>query len=318
MILTLHKKGILTTMFTHSDIWRAIDQLAKSKGYSPSGLAKKAGLDPTSFNKSKRVSPDGKPRWPSTESISKILIATGLTMADLSGFVQYGGDVPAPVTKTRKEQIAWESAKILLDTEAVLFNAHEPFTFTSGRISPVYTDCRRLISFVQERTTLMNFAAEMLAPLDLDYVAGGETAGIPYAAFVSDRLNKPMLYVRKKPKGFGRMAQIEGYLPEGESHKTILVEDLQTDGGSKKNFIDVLREAGTTVEHAFVVFHYGIYPASEQNMKDLGITLHALTDWWHVLQVAREMEYFDAATLSTVEDFLNDPEGWDAKNRGVS
>lgn len=69
-------------MFTHEDIWRGIDRLAGSFGYSPSGLAKQAGLDPTSFNKSKRISPDGKPRWPSTESISKILAVTGATLSD--------------------------------------------------------------------------------------------------------------------------------------------------------------------------------------------------------------------------------------------
>lgn len=302
-------------MYSHDDIWRSIDQLARSKGFSPSGLAKKAGLDPTSFNKSKRVSPDGKPRWPSSESISKVLAATGLTISDLATFIQHGNEEPKAISKSRREEIAAVSAKILLDTEAVLFNAKEPFVFTSGRISPVYTDCRRLIAFVEERKTLMNFAAEMLAPLDLDYVAGGETAGIPYAAFVSERLNKPMLYVRKKPKGFGRMAQIEGHLPDEGVRKAILVEDLQTDGGSKKLFVDVLRDAGATVEHAFVVFHYGIFDASEQNMKDLGITLHALTTWWDVLKVAREGEYFDTATLDAVEAFLNDPEGWDQKHR---
>jgi phage repressor protein C with HTH and peptisase S24 domain len=69
-------------MFSHADIWRAIDRLASDRGYSPSGLAKKAGLDPTTFNKSKRVSADGKPRWPSTESISKILSVTDATMAE--------------------------------------------------------------------------------------------------------------------------------------------------------------------------------------------------------------------------------------------
>ncbi len=69
-------------MFTHDDMWRAIDRLAEGHGYSPSGLAKKAGLDPTTFNKSKRVSNDGKPRWPSTESIAKILAVTGTAMSD--------------------------------------------------------------------------------------------------------------------------------------------------------------------------------------------------------------------------------------------
>lgn len=312
-------------MFSHDEIWSGIDALAEKHGYSPSGLAKKAGLDPTSFNKSKRVSPDGKPRWPSTESLSKILNVTGSTMNDFFTLMNKAeaandasGLAPAttPMNKQRRAQIAAHAAQILLDTRSVLFNAAEPFTLTSGKKSPVYIDCRKLIGFYDARTHLMDYAAEMLlADIgydQLDYLAGGETAGIPYAAFLAERLGKPMVYVRKKPKGFGRMAQIEGNFPEDDSaaKNTILIEDLQTDGGSKKVFIDALRAAGATVEHAFVVFHYGIFEASAKNMADLGITLHALTTWWDVLKVARDANYFDDKTLKTVEAFLNDPVGW--------
>ena len=206
-----------------------------------------------------------------------------------------------------------KAAQALLNTKCVLFNAKKPFVFTSGRISPVYVDIRRLIAFPQERNMLMGMAAEKLSELDLDFIAGGETAGIPYAAFISERLNKPMLYVRKKPKGFGRMAQIEGCMDE-DGKSVILVEDLQTDGGSKKLFIDVLREACAKVEHSFVVFHYCIFDQSVQNMKDLGVTLHELTNWWAVLDVARENKYFDEETLESVEFFLNNPDKWAEKN----
>ena len=208
---------------------------------------------------------------------------------------------------------ARESARILLDTKSVLFNAREPFTYTSGRKGPVYVDCRRLISFPGERSRLMDFAAAIIrreCP-GTAFVAGGETAGIPYAAFVSERLNLPMLYVRKKPKGFGRMAQIEGCMDEA-GKKVVLVEDLQTDGGSKKVFIDALREAGATVEHSLVIFHYGIFPASERNMQDMGVKLHALCTWWDVLDAARAGNYFDAETLSSVEAYLKNPESWAA------
>ena len=206
-----------------------------------------------------------------------------------------------------------KAAEALLNTKCVLFNAKEPFVFTSGRISPVYVDIRRLIAFPEERSLLMEMAAEKLKNLDLDYIAGGETAGIPYAAFIAERLNKPMLYVRKKPKGFGRMAQIEGCMDE-EGKSVALIEDLQTDGGSKKLFIDVLREAGAKVAHSFVVFHYGIFEQSVQNMKDLGVELHELTNWWAVLEVARQNAYFDEDTLESVEFFLNNPDEWAKKN----
>lgn len=213
--------------------------------------------------------------------------------------------------------IAKTSARILLETKSVLFNAREPFIFTSGRASPVYTDCRRLISFPEERGILMDFGTAILRENadGVDLVAGGETAGIPYAAFIAERLAKPMLYVRKKPKGFGKMAQIEGVMDE-EGKRVVLIEDLQSDGASKKVFIDALRAAGAVVEHSFVVFHYGIFPASEKNMRDMGVTLHALTTFWDVLAVAREMTYFDKETLDEVEKFLHAPDEWSAAHGG--
>ncbi len=212
------------------------------------------------------------------------------------------------------KDIARESAKILIDTKSVMFNAEKPFTYTSGAIGPVYVDCRRPIAFAEGRNKLMGFAADMLRGLDFDYVAGGETAGIPYAAFLAERLNKPMLYVRKKPKGFGRMAQIEGYFEEGSSPKVLLVEDLQRDGGSKVPFVEALRAAGAQVKETFVVFHYGTFKKSEERMKELGLNLHALATWWDVLDVAREQKYFDEATLQSVEVFLKNPEEWAAQN----
>ncbi len=303
-------------MFTHAQIWDGLDRLATSKGYSASGLAKLAGLDPTSFNKSKRTSPEGKPRWPSTESLAKVLAVTDSTMSDFVAMVE--SETQDTLSKEERKYIAQSAADALINTESVLFNAKEPFTLKSGKKSPVYIDCRRLISFTNERTMLMNHAARLLRSdvggKNIDLLAGGETAGIPYGAYISDRLNKPMIYVRKEPKGYGRMAQIEGFMPEknesGKKPNVILIEDLQTDGGSKKIFINALREAGANVKHAFVVFHYGIFKASEQNMADLGITLHALTTWWDVLEVAKEKEYFDAQTLNSVESFLKDPIKW--------
>lgn len=216
-----------------------------------------------------------------------------------------------------QNQISRTSAQILLDTKSIMFNAREPFIFTSGRASPVYTDCRRLISFPEERGILMDFATSMLREYvgGIDYVAGGETAGIPYAAFIAERLNKPMLYVRKKPKGFGRMAQIEGVMDE-PGKRVVLIEDLQSDGASKKVFIDALRNAGAVIDHSLVIFHYGIFPASEENMRNAGVTLHALTTFWDILAVAREKNYFDAETLDQVERFLFAPDEWSSSHGG--
>ena len=214
------------------------------------------------------------------------------------------------------EAIAEQSARILLEIQAVSFNSREPFTWTSGRKAPTYVDCRKVISFPRARTALLDFAAATvirdIGYEALDCVAGGETAGIPYGAWLSDRLGLPMQYVRKQPKGFGRNAQIEGVLNDGD--RTLLVEDLATDGGSKIRFVEALRKAGAVVEHTFVIFHYGIFPQSVTSLAEIGVKLHALTTWRDVLNVARKGSYFDAETLKSVESFIDDPDAWSAAN----
>lgn len=218
-----------------------------------------------------------------------------------------------------KALIAQLTAKMLLEVEAIHFNADKPFIFTSGWASPVYIDCRKLISYPRLRQTIIDFGASILlrdAGFErFDAVAGGETAGIPFAAWMADRLMLPMQYVRKQPKGFGRDAQIEGHLEEGQ--RILLVEDLTTDGRSKANFCTALRNAGASVDHIFVVFHYGIFPDSAAVMSDIGVTMHALATFWDVLEVAKEGEFFDTNTLSEVEKYLHDPVGWSVAHGGV-
>lgn len=219
-----------------------------------------------------------------------------------------------------KKAIARQTARMMLEVEAVHFNAEKPFIFTSGWASPVYVDCRKLISYPRLRNGLMDMAKHTIGNEigyeSLDVVAGGETAGIPFAAWISDKLMLPMQYVRKKPKGFGRNAQIEGLVvPEA---RTLLVEDLATDGRSKAMFVDALRTAGAKVEHCFVVFFYDIFPNSREMMKEMGVELHYLATWWDVLEAAREMGHFDTNTLDEVEKFLNDPAPWSAAHGGIS
>jgi orotate phosphoribosyltransferase len=225
-----------------------------------------------------------------------------------------------PQVLPEKQLIARETAKMLIEVKAILFNAQTPFIFTSGWASPVYVDMRKIISFPRLRKRLVEFAAvtieREIGYESLDIIAGGETAGIPFAAWLADRFMLPMQYVRKKPKGFGRNAQIEGEVTEGA--RVLLVEDLATDGGSKVNFCNALREAGQRCDHAFVFFFYDIFPHAHQIMGDLGVTLHRLTTWWDVLAVARENQYFEAATLDEVEKFLHAPAEWSAAHGGIS
>ncbi len=211
-------------------------------------------------------------------------------------------------------EIARLTARALLEIKAVHFNAQTPFTLASGLPSPTYIDCRKLISYPRIRASLMDFLTITImrnAGFEaFDNIAGGETAGIPFAALVAERMALPMTYVRKKPKGYGRNARIEGVMSAGQ--RVLLVEDLTTDGGSKLSFVEAIRETGATCAHTAVIFYYGIFPETESRLADHGIALHSLCTWWDVLAEARAQGAFDAATLTEVEAFLNDPRGWQA------
>lgn len=126
----------------------------------------------------------------------------------------------------------------------------------------------------------------------------------------------PMAYVRKKPKGFGRNAQIEGDVPEGM--RTLLVEDLTTDGASKIRFANALRDAGAIVNHTFVVFFYGVFPGAHKTLADMDISLHSLCTWWDVLEACAGGDYFSEKDSAEVRRFLEDPCGWSRKHGGVS
>ncbi len=216
-----------------------------------------------------------------------------------------------------KDEIARLTARMLLDIKAVHFNAREPFTLASGLPSPTYIDCRKLISYPRIRSVLMDFlTATVLREAGLeafDNVAGGETAGIPFAALVAERMALPMTYVRKKPKGYGRNARIEGVMSEGD--RVLLVEDLTTDGGSKLSFVDAIRDTGATCGHTAVIFYYGIFPETVETLGAHGVSLHHLCTWWDVLAAAREGADFDAETLAEVEVFLRAPRPWQEARR---
>jgi orotate phosphoribosyltransferase len=219
-----------------------------------------------------------------------------------------------------RDVISTTVAKMLLEIEAVHFRADEPYTFTSGLASPVYIDCRKLISYPRIRSAIMDFAASVIFQdvgfEQFDTVIGGETAGIPFAAWLSDRMGLPMQYVRKKPKGFGRNAQIEGFL--ADNARVLLVEDLTTDGGSKIKFAEAINLTGAKVTDTFAVFYYDIFPDAPQRLEAAGMRLHYLATWWDVLKVCKDEERFPKEVLDEVEKFLSAPLKWSAEHGGIS
>lgn len=224
------------------------------------------------------------------------------------------------MTTEPNREAARAVARILLEIEAVHIRPAEPFTLTSGYKSPVYVDCRKVISFPRARREIIRRCVEQIHQAvgyeSFDAIAGGETAGIPYAAWIADAMGLPMLYVRKKPKGFGRGARIEGAWSDGD--RVLLVEDLATDGKSKISFVDALREAGMSCRHAQVVFFYSAFKGGLSALDDAGVTLHSLATWVDVLAAGRDAGLLSPADAAEVESFLADPAAWSAARGGAS
>lgn len=206
-----------------------------------------------------------------------------------------------------------EIAEILINIGSIKFSFDKPFTLTSGLKSPVYVDCRKIISYVNERSIIMNYSIEYFKykNLKFDILAGGETAGIPYAAFLSNILKKPMLYIRKKPKGFGKNQQIEGDFQENK--KVILIEDLATDGGSKIVFLEALNKAKLSVSDIFVIFYYDIFDIKKTNLGKLNINMHSLCTWVDIIEVIKVKKIFSINEIINLEKFLYNPEEWRLK-----
>jgi orotate phosphoribosyltransferase len=216
-------------------------------------------------------------------------------------------------------EVSSKVAEMLLSTESIAVYKDKPFVFVSGRISPVYIDCRKLLSFPAEREYIVTHMAKKVETdigLDkIDVVAGGETAGIPYAAFVAHLIKKPMIYIRKQPKGYGGTKQIEGILEAGK--RVLLVEDLITDGLSKLRFNIGIRGAGAKMTHCLCVFDYASDRLNQHegrdNLAKNDIVLHVLANWDDVLDTGLSKSYFSANASEQIVDFLKDAENWGRK-----
>ncbi len=199
-------------------------------------------------------------------------------------------------------------ALMLWEMEAVRVRPEEPFRLASGNFSPIYVNGRRVISdpsFMQLFSATSRLLLERRG-IASDAVAGGETAGIPFASVLSVALGCPMVYVRKQPKGYGMGSQVEGQLKPGQ--RVLLVEDLITDGGSKKGFIDALRAAEVTVDHCLVFFDR--QQGGAELLQGWGVQLHALADRHTTLAAGVEAGHLKAEARAEVDAYFADPGAW--------
>lgn len=207
-------------------------------------------------------------------------------------------------------------AETLLRLEAVTLNPNEPYTFASGIRSPIYVDCRLLMGYPDERGEIANLFAEAIESTGtkFDVIAGTTTAGIPHAAWASDRLKLPMIYVRSGAKDHGKQNQIEGPLKNGQ--RVAVVEDLVSTGKSSIETIRAVREAGGEASHIFAIITYG-FKESNDNFKSQGIRLTSLTTFVDVVRVAERMGYIAKKDIETVLDWAKDPYSWWGKRAGI-
>ena len=213
-----------------------------------------------------------------------------------------------------KENYQDQVAKILISIDAIKFSFANPFTLTSGKKSPLYVDCRKIISFTKERNIILDYAEQYFKNNNIffEIIAGGETAGIPYASFLAERLQKPMIYIRKKPKGFGKNNQIEGNFIDNQ--KAILIEDLATDGGSKIIFIEALRKSKIKISEIFVIFYYDIFDISKTPLGKMNVTLHYLCTWKNIINVLKKDNILSTKQIDNLQFFLKQPDEWREKN----
>ncbi len=200
-------------------------------------------------------------------------------------------------------------AEKLLQINAIILNAEQPFTWASGWKSPIYCDNRKVLSFPYVRDFIKSELCNVLFSRfpDADQIAGVATAGIPWGAMAADQLKLPFIYVRPKPKEHGLSKQIEGSFMNGQ--KTVVVEDLVSTGKSSLQVVEVLRKAGLEVSGMVSIFTYG-FPEASKAFKEHGVTFQALTNYPVLLELAIEKQIVSPNQLEVLLKWRDDPANW--------
>ncbi|MFH1426701.1 MAG: orotate phosphoribosyltransferase [Candidatus Kerfeldbacteria bacterium] len=202
-----------------------------------------------------------------------------------------------------------EIAKLLLDIKAVALNTEEPFRYTSGILSPIYCDNRLVISYPDKREVVIQAFLDLIREqnLEFDVVGGTATAGIPHAAWIADRLKKPMIYIRGKEKGHGKKNRIEGVIKKGQT--VLIVEDLISTGGSSVDAGLAVREEGGVVIDCIAIFTYEMQKARAA-FSEADIQLHTLTNFSTLVDVASANGYIKKDEQEKILAWNKDPQAW--------
>jgi len=203
-------------------------------------------------------------------------------------------------------------AKHLLQKGSVKLNVNEPFTFVSGIKSPIYCDNRKMISFPEERDEIVKAFIDVLREKEFDVIAGTATAGIPWAAFIADRMNAPMAYIRSKKKAHGTGRQIEGAEVEGK--RVIIIEDLISTGGSCITALNACKEENAAKVEIVAIFSYQ-FETARKNFEEAQCEWSVLTDFPTLLEVAKAESLINEEERKTAEQWRIDPQNWGRTNQ---
>ena len=204
-----------------------------------------------------------------------------------------------------------EIARVLLEKKAVTLNAKVPFTFVSGIRSPIYCDNRQMIAYPEERKQIVDAFINESRDGDFDIVAGTSTAGIPWASWISDKLNKPMAYIRGAKKEHGAGNQIEGADVDGK--KVLIVEDLISTGGSSFRAVEAVREGGGNCETVVAIFSYDFEKANKI-FKEGDCKLLVITNFSTLVNVASKNGFLTDSEQALVLSWNKDPQNWGPKH----
>ena len=202
-----------------------------------------------------------------------------------------------------------KTAKHLLEIKAVKLNNETPFTWASGRKSPIYCDNRVTLSYPEIRTYIRDQFVEIIRKnyADVDVIAGVATGGIAQGALVAQVLEKPFVYVRAEEKKHGTNSRIEGHLNAGQ--KVVVIEDLVSTGKSSLIAVDALREAGCEVLGMVAIFTYTLKTALE-NFEQANVKLDTLTTYPILLEQAVESGYISENDVISLNAWSADPAEW--------
>ncbi|MFD2212923.1 orotate phosphoribosyltransferase [Metabacillus endolithicus] len=197
-------------------------------------------------------------------------------------------------------------AKNLLEIKAVYLQPNDPFTWSSGLKSPIYCDNRLTLSFPSIRTQIAEGLIDLIKEHypEVEVIAGTATAGIPHAAWVSDKMDLPMVYVRSKAKGHGKGNQIEGQVKQNQ--KVVVVEDLISTGGSAITAVEALREAGCEVLGIVAIFTYDL-ALGKSKLEEANIKAQSLCDYNTLVEVAAKEGYVTEQDISKLKMWREDP-----------